>query len=96
MSDQVFDAYYREIYTDLAVTQDESDEIQQKFLEANPPPDKLVKLRASAFRIACEFLSEDTDSNVSLLKSINALVHSLETTCMWYVVVGSAQYTIGF
>ena len=82
MSDEVFNAYYREIYSDRVVTQDESDDVKQMFLEANPPPDKLIKLRASAFRIASEFLSEDTDSNTSLLRSINALVHALETTCM--------------
>lgn len=44
-------------------------------------------LRAAAFRIACEYLVEDGDDdpreeNVKLLKTINAVVHALETTCL--------------
>jgi poly(U)-specific endoribonuclease len=39
-------------------------------------------LRATAFRLGCEFLSEDQDQNVALLRAINAIVHSLESTCM--------------
>jgi poly(U)-specific endoribonuclease len=40
-------------------------------------------IRASAFRLGCEFLSEDDkDKNVALLRAINAIVHSLEKSCM--------------
>ena len=53
------------------------------FEEMNPPPDKLVWLRATAFRLGSEFLSDDDqDSNVKLLRAINAIVHSIEQAAM--------------
>uniref|UniRef100_A0A6U2B9D2 EndoU domain-containing protein n=1 Tax=Pseudictyota dubia TaxID=2749911 RepID=A0A6U2B9D2_9STRA len=82
MADAVFDKFYRDIFADLTVDREESAFIKKKFEEANPPPDKLVPLRAGAFRIGCEFLSDNHDDNVSLLRAINAIVHVLETTCM--------------
>lgn len=82
MSDVVFESLYREILADLSIDRDESEEIMEKFKELNPPPDKLVSLRAAAFRVGSEFLTEDKDSNISLLRSINAIVHILEKTCM--------------
>jgi hypothetical protein len=82
MSSKAFEAFYREIFADLTVSREESAEIKQKFVNSNPPPDKLVWLRSSAFRIGSEFLSDDESSNISLLKSINSIVHSLEFTCM--------------
>ncbi len=74
--------FYRNVLTDLKVNQEESQELVEYFSELNPPPDKLVWLRATAFRLGCEFLSEDQDQNVALLRAINAIVHSLESTCM--------------
>mmetsp|Transcript_3736 Transcript_3736/g.10032 ORF Transcript_3736/g.10032 Transcript_3736/m.10032 type:complete len:480 (-) Transcript_3736:172-1611(-) len=82
MSDAAFDKLYQEVFSDLTVDQEESAELKEKFEEANPPPDKLVPLRAGAFRVGCGFISEDHDKNVSLLRSINAIVHTLETTRM--------------
>lgn len=82
MSDVVFESLYREILADLSIDRDESQEIMEKFKELNPPPDKLVWLRAAAFRVGSEFLTEDKDSNIALLRSINAIVHILEKTCM--------------
>ncbi len=83
MSSAVFESFYRQIFTDLSVTPEESDEIKEKILETNPPPDKLIWLRSSAFRIGSEFLSDgDGDVNVSLLRCINAICHAIETTAM--------------
>ena len=73
---------YRSVFTDLAVDQEEAQELVDFFSKLNPPPDKLVWLRASAFRLGCGFLSDDKDKNVALLRTINAIVHSLEKTCM--------------
>ena len=74
--------FYSSIFTDLKVDQDEAEELVEYFGSLNPPPDKLVWLRASAFRIGCGFLSEDNDKNVALLRAINAIIHALEKTCM--------------
>jgi len=82
MSDSAFESYYRDIFTDLKVDREESEDIIIKYRDANIPPDKLLALRSLAFRIGCEFLSDSTDSNTSLLRSINAVVHALETTRM--------------
>jgi len=82
MDEQVKE-FLSEIYQDLTIDREEGSEIQDFFTELNPPPDKLVSIRAAALRIACEFLSEDdNDANVSLLRCINVVVHVFERTCM--------------
>ena len=82
MSSKVITAYFREVCRDLRVTDSESEEIKKKLTEVNPPPDKLVWIRASAFRIGCEFLSANKEKNNALLKCLNSIVHAVETTCM--------------
>lgn len=97
MSDAAFETIYRTTFTDRVVTPDESADLiatLQDFQQiqdgsSTPPltPDKLIWLRAAAFRVACEYLVEDGDEagreeNVKLLKAINAVVHALETTCL--------------
>ena len=66
----------------MTVSPEEASELEEYFSSLNPPPDKLVWLRATAFRLGCEFLSDENDRNVALLRAINAIVHSLEKTCM--------------
>ena len=74
--------FYRNIFSDLKVDREEASELTE-FLEGlNPPPDKLLWLRSTAFKVGCEFLSEDRDANVSLLRTINFIVHAIEQTCM--------------
>ena len=80
--DAQVESFYNNIFTDLKVDQEEAQELVDYFDGLNPPPDKLVWLRATAFRLGCGFLSEDRDKNVALLRAINAIVHSLEKTCM--------------
>lgn len=75
--------FYRQIYADLEVDGSEASKLAAYFDTLNPPPDKLIWLRSTAFRLACEFLSEDDkDRNVKLLRAVNAIVHALEETCM--------------
>jgi hypothetical protein len=75
--------FYRGIYADLEVDASEATKLSAYFSTLNPPPDKMVWLRSTAFRLGCEFISEDDkDRNVALLRAINAIVHSLESTCM--------------
>ena len=76
------EAFYRSIFADLTLDREESAELVEFFEESNPPPDTLVWLRATAFRLACERLGEDNDQNVALLRCVNAMVHALEQTCM--------------
>jgi poly(U)-specific endoribonuclease len=80
--DAQVETFYRQIFADLVVSPEESQQLVDFFSKANPPPDKLVWLRATAFRLGCEFLSDDQDRNVALLRAINAIVHALEQTCM--------------
>jgi hypothetical protein len=76
--DQKIEAMYQQIFSDLTLDADESDDLKDFFNEMNPPPDKLVWLRGTAFRIACEFLSDDRDTNMNLLRAVNAIVHVIE------------------
>jgi len=80
--DAKVEEFYSSIFADLKVDQEESQELVEYFSSLNPPPDKLVWLRASAFRIGSGFLSDDNEQNDSLLRAINVIVHCLEKTCM--------------
>jgi len=87
MSDQSFFKLYREAFSDLTIDREESSQLRELFSKANPPPDKIVSLRGGAFRIGCEFITEEDDDesrqkNISLLKSINGIVHALELSCL--------------
>jgi len=75
-------AFYRRIFSDLTVDREEAAELTEFLSKLNPPPDKLVWLRAHAFKVGSEFLSEDGDANVALLRTINFIVHAIEKTCM--------------
>lgn len=74
------EAFYREIFGDLTVDREEAQELKDFLDGANPPPDKIVWLRATAFRIGSEFLTDDRETNVSLLRAINAIVHAVESS----------------
>mmetsp|Transcript_31378 Transcript_31378/g.46280 ORF Transcript_31378/g.46280 Transcript_31378/m.46280 type:complete len:467 (+) Transcript_31378:134-1534(+) len=80
--DSKVETFYRKIFQDLTLDSAEAKELVDYFSQLNPPPDKLVWLRASAFRLGCEFLTEDNENNVKLIRVINAIVHCLEKTCM--------------
>jgi len=82
--DAQVERFFRQIYTDLQVDGDEAAQLATYFNELNPPPDKLLWCRSTAFRLGCEFLSDDNDKdqNISLLRAINHIVHTLETLCM--------------
>ena len=81
--DAQVECFYRQIYADLQIDGNEAAQLAAYFTTLNPPPDKLLWLRSTAFRLGCEFLSEDDkDRNVSLLRCINYIVHTIETVCM--------------
>lgn len=75
---------YRKIYNDNELDWEENLELITFLIELNPPPDKILWLRSTAFRIGCEFLSEDgnKDHNVALLRSMNGIVHAIEKNCL--------------
>jgi poly(U)-specific endoribonuclease len=76
------EGFYRSIFEDLTVDREEAEDLVEFFNEANPPPDKIVWLRATAFRIGCEFITDDADNNTALLRAINAIVHAVEKSRM--------------
>lgn len=82
MSDAAIQQFYADIFADLSVDREEAAELNDFLRKLNPPPDKLTKLRASAFKVGCQFLSDDNDTNVSLLRTINFVVHAIEMNCM--------------
>lgn len=74
--------FYRQIYADLSVDSGEAEALTAFLADLNAPPDKLLWMRATAFRVASEFLADDKDSNVSLLRTVNYIVHAIESNCM--------------
>jgi hypothetical protein len=73
---------YRQIYSDLSVDSEENQDLLKFFAEENSPPvDQLVNTRATAFKIGCDFLTDDPATNLSLLRCINVIVHCFEGTC---------------
>jgi len=83
MSDSDIEAFYHGIFADLTIDSEEASELKDFLTQLNPPPDKLVKLRATAFKVACDYLSEDdNDKNVQLLRTINYVVHAMEEQLM--------------
>mmetsp|Transcript_31637 Transcript_31637/g.68446 ORF Transcript_31637/g.68446 Transcript_31637/m.68446 type:complete len:476 (-) Transcript_31637:79-1506(-) len=83
MASSAIESLYRSVFSDLTVSREEDTEIRTKLEELNVPPDKIVWVRAAAFRIGCEYLTEDdADANVQLLRCINAIVHAVEMTCL--------------
>ena len=81
--DETVKDFYRKIFSDLSIDREESSEIKDFLTELNPPPDKLIPLRASAFSVGCEFLQdEDYEANIQLLRCINVVVHYFEVICM--------------
>lgn len=83
-------SFYRSIYADGKIENEEATELTEFLQSLNPPPDKLVWLRSTAFKIACEFLG-DKESNTSLLRTINYIVHAIENTCMEPVELNNAS-----
>jgi hypothetical protein len=75
--------FLTDIFSDLSVDQEENAELVAFFAEVNPPPvDKLIFTRASAFRIGCDFLGDDRDTNIQLLRCVNVVVHAFEMICL--------------
>lgn len=70
------------IYADLTIDRDEAADLDDFLKNLNPPPDKLFKLRSTAFRMACKLLSEDKKNNISLLRTVNYVVHAIENNFM--------------
>lgn len=42
----------------------------------------MVSTRAAAFKVGCDFLTEDKEHNISLLRCINVVVHNFEIACL--------------
>ena len=75
--------FYRKLFSDLSVDQEENEDLVIFFREENVPGvDDLVTARATAFRVGCDFLTDDKETNIKLLKCINVIVHALETSCL--------------
>lgn len=89
---EILEDLFRQIYADGVVDEEDNQVVIEALADyiGNIDFDTYVKLRATAFRIAAEFLSEeDNDVNTSLLRSINSVVHSLEITLMEPKIIDS-------
>lgn len=74
--------FYKGLYGDLSVDMEENAEMLAFFEENIPPAGDLVSLRATAFKAGAEFLTDDKENNIALLRCINVVIHGFETTCL--------------
>jgi hypothetical protein len=79
---EAVEEFYKGIFADLSVDMEENESLLSFFQENIPPSGSLVSLRATAFKAAVEFLNDDQENNISLLRCINVAVHGFETTCL--------------
>ena len=76
------EAEFKEVFADNTIDPWEREKLVEFFKEKIPPSTSLVAMRAAAFKAAISCLSEDdNDSNVSLLRCINVVVHNFELIC---------------
>jgi hypothetical protein len=74
--------FFKGVFSDLSVDREENEDLFAFFKENIPPAESLVSLRATAFKAAIEFLTDDKETNTSLLRCINVVVHAFETTSL--------------
>lgn len=76
------DEFFNSLFADLTVDREENAEMLNFFASENTPPvDDLIGTRASAFRIGCDYLTDDREKNTELFRCINAAVHAIEMSC---------------
>jgi poly(U)-specific endoribonuclease len=70
--------FYRDIYSNKTAVS-----IRDFFTTLNPPPDTLIKIRATAFKIACQYLSSDNndDDKNALIDTIRTIVETIDECC---------------
>lgn len=78
VNESEFEEIYRSIFADLTVDMEENQELVTFFEDHPLPNSKIVWVRALAFRIASEFLTDTRSQNLSLLRCINVIVHNIE------------------
>ena len=74
--------FYKELFEDMIISRKENSELMAFFKENIPPAGSLVALRATAFKAAVEYLSDEKQTNITLLKCINVVVHAFESSCL--------------
>lgn len=80
--DTQIEQFYNKIFSDLTIDSGEAAELNKLMSALNPPPDKLTKLRASAFKVASNYISDDNEKNTQLLRTINSVVQVVEQIYM--------------
>lgn len=80
--EETYLSFYKDIYADLSVDREENQELFEFFKNNIPSNDYLVAARAVAFKAACDYLSDDKQENINLLKCINVVIHGFETSCL--------------
>jgi len=74
--------FYKSAFDDLNIDREESQDLFDFFREHSPEVGALVATRAQAFKVGCEYLTDDKDTNVQLFRCINIIVHAFETVCL--------------
>ena len=74
--------FFKSVFSDLQTDQEENEDIFTFFKRNIPPAASLVTLRATAFKVAADLLTDDNESNVALFRCVNVVVHAFENVCL--------------
>ena len=80
MDVEKMESFYNNLFSDLSIDREESQDLYDFFHEHKVSLSQLIQVRATVFKVACDFLSESNadNENVSLLRCVNYIVHMFE------------------
>jgi poly(U)-specific endoribonuclease len=80
---EITEDFYKNIYDGLTVDLEENADLITFFTETQPPElGALVLTRATAFKVGCDYLTDNKETNIQLLRCINVVVHTFEISCL--------------
>jgi poly(U)-specific endoribonuclease len=80
---EVVEDFYKNIYDGLTVDLEENADLITFFTETQPPElGALVLTRATAFKVGSDYLTDNKETNIQLLRCINVVVHTFEISCL--------------
>lgn len=83
MDEETVTNFYISIYDDLSIGHDENQELYDFFRDTfRPDSSALVSTRAMAFKVACDYLADDKETNIQLLRCVNVVIHAFEQSCL--------------
>jgi hypothetical protein len=75
--------FYKGVYDALSVDSEESSELLEFFQVTHPPAvSALTQTRALAFKVACDYLTDNKETNTQLFRCVSIVVQAFEQACL--------------